>query len=101
MKQAGWQAALLAPIGRFANSQLGQALRECAQVIHLAPGLLPTGLGLLPSQQAKVAEELGVLLQAHTTVDKEGLAGHQGGLVGGEVEGEASNVLGLTDAADG
>ena len=101
MKQPGWQVALLVTIGRLANSQLGQALRQCAQVVHLAPGLLPAGLGLLPSQQAKVAEELGVLLQAHTTVDEEHPAGHQGELVGGDVEDKASNVPGLADAADG
>ncbi|GAG22689.1 unnamed protein product, partial [marine sediment metagenome] len=55
MKWPKWQAALLAIIVRFANSQLGQGLRECAGVVHLAPGLLPAGLGLPPSQQARVA----------------------------------------------
>jgi hypothetical protein len=62
---------------RFANSRLGQVLREYAQVIHLAPALLPAGLGLLPADQAKIAEEFRVLLQGGTTVDEQGLAGHQ------------------------
>lgn len=70
-----WQAALLSTFFRLANSQLGRALRDCALIVHLAPGLLPAGLGLLPSQQAKVAEELGVLLKAGPAVDEDGLAG--------------------------
>jgi len=100
VKQPRWRAALLVTTGRLANSQLGQALKQCAQVIHLAPGLLPAGLGLLPSQQEKVAEELGALLQPHTTVDEKGLASHQGGLIGGEVEDKVSNVPELADAVD-
>jgi hypothetical protein len=48
-----------------------------------------------------VAEELGVLLQAHTTVHEEHPADHQGELIGGEVEDKASNAPGLADAADG
>jgi hypothetical protein len=101
VKQPRWQAALLVTTGRLANSQLGQALRQCAQVIHLAPGLLPVGLGLLPSQQEKVAEELEALLQAHTIVDEEAPASCQGGPIGGEVEVKASNARELADAVDG
>jgi hypothetical protein len=70
------QAALLVTIVRFANSQLGQALKEYTRVIRLAPALLPAGLGLLPSQQAEVAEELRALLQAATTVDEDSPARH-------------------------
>lgn len=84
MERQKWQAAVLAAFVRFANTQLGQALREYAQVIHLAPALLPSGLGLLPSQQAKVAEELRALLQAATTVDQKGLVGHPQGSTGRE-----------------
>jgi hypothetical protein len=47
-----------------------------------------------------VAEELGALLQPHTTVDVEGLASHQGELIGGDAEDKASNVPELADAAD-
>ncbi|MCJ7745206.1 MAG: hypothetical protein MUP40_02825 [Actinobacteria bacterium] len=101
MKQPKWHAALLATTGRLANSQLGQALRQCAQVIHLAPGLLPAGLGLLPSQQEKVAEELEALFQPHAAVDEEGPASLQGGPIGGEVEVKASNAPELADAVDG
>lgn len=91
MKWPKWQAALLVIIVRFANSQLGQALRECARVVHLAPGLLPAGLGLLPSQQAKVAEEFRALLHADATVDEDGQARHPQGFTGRELESEASN----------
>jgi hypothetical protein len=48
-----------------------------------------------------VAEELGVLLEARTTVDEEGPASHQRELIGGEVEDKASNVPKVADAADG
>ena len=76
MKSPKWQAVLLVTLVRFASSQLGQTLGECARVAHLAPGLLPVGLGLLPSQQARVAEELGALLQAGAAVDRDGPARH-------------------------
>jgi hypothetical protein len=76
MKSPKWQAVLLVTIVRFAGSQLGQTLGECARVVHLAPGLLPAGLGLLPSQQARVAEELGALLRAGAAVDEDGPARH-------------------------
>jgi hypothetical protein len=84
-------AALLVTIVRFASSQLGQALRECARVVHLAPGLLPTGLGLLPSQQARVAEELRALLRVGAAVDEDGPAPNPQGLTGREVESKASS----------
>jgi hypothetical protein len=84
-------AALLATIVRFASSQLGQALREYARVVHLAPGLLPAGLGLLPSQQAKVAEEFRALLQAGAAVGEDGPAPNPQGFTGREVESDASN----------
>jgi len=91
MKWPKWQAALLATIVRFANSQLGQALRECAGVVHLAPGLLPAGLGLPSSQQARVAEELRTLLQAGAAVDEDGSVRHPQGFAGREPESEPSN----------
>lgn len=91
MKWPKWQAALLVIIVRFANSQLGQALRECARVVHLAPGLLPMGLGLLPSQQARVVEEFRALLQADATVDEDGQARHPQGFTEREVESDTGD----------
>jgi len=85
------QAAPAATISRFANSRLGQTLREYARLIHLAPALLPAGLGLLPSQQANVAEELRALLQAGATVDQKALADHPQGFTGREADSKASN----------
>ncbi|UCH86860.1 MAG: hypothetical protein JSU97_00080 [Dehalococcoidia bacterium] len=91
MKWPNWQAALLVTIVRFANSRLGQALGECARVVHLAPGLLPAGLGLLPSQQEGVAEEFRALLQAGASVDEDGPARDPQGFTGREVESKTSN----------
>jgi hypothetical protein len=84
-------AALLVTVLRFVNSQLGQALRGYARVVHLAPGLLPAGLGLLPGQQARVAEELRALLQDGAAVDEDGPARHSQGLTGRDVESKASS----------
>jgi len=84
-------AALLVTIVRFLNGQLGQTLREYARLIHLAPALLPAGLGLLPSQQANVAEELRALLQVGATVDQKALADHPQGFTGREADSKASN----------
>ena len=91
MEWQKWQAALLATTARFAGSQLGQALGECARVVHLAPGLLPAGLGLLPSQQAGVAEEFRALLQAGAAVDEDGPTCHPPGFTEREVESKTSN----------
>jgi hypothetical protein len=84
-------AALLVTIVRFASSQLSQALKEYARVVHLAPGLLPAGLGLLPSQQAEVAEEFRALLQAGAAVAEDGPAPNPQGLTEREVESKASS----------
>jgi hypothetical protein len=91
MRWPKWQAALLATIVRFASSQLGQALGECVRLVHLAPGLLPAGLGLLPSQQARVAEELRALLQAAAAVDEDGPPSHPQGFTGRQLDSKASN----------
>jgi hypothetical protein len=81
----------LVTIVRFLNGPLGQTLRECARLIHLAPALLPAGLGLLPSQQANVAEELRALLQDAAAVDQKALADQPQGLTGREADSKASN----------
>jgi len=85
------QAALLATILRLANSRLGRAVRDCARVIHLAPALLPAGLGLLPGQQANAAEEFRALLQGGSTVDQKAQASQPQGFAGREADSEASN----------
>lgn len=70
----------LVTIARFASSQLGQTLREYTRLIQLAAALLPTGLGLSPSQQANAAEELRALLQDAASVDQKALSSRSEGL---------------------